>query len=106
MRHLTRRRIALRKATPAPRLDALTFRDVPAPFLAFDRIVGNAVLTCVLDQGYTASGGHPDGSVDRMESVNLRSDGEPGARASLRPDRAATVDMRWRTRVAGAIARL
>ena len=78
MLHLTRRLIALRKATPTLRLGALRFHDAPAPILAFDRILGDEVLTCIFNLGHEASGWLPDGSFDLIECVNLEPDG--GAR--------------------------
>ncbi|WP_426026922.1 alpha-amylase family glycosyl hydrolase [Brevundimonas sp. TWP2-3-4b2] len=78
MLHLTRRLITMRKATPALRLGALTFRDAPAPLLAFDRILGDEVLTCVFNLGHEASGWLPGGSFDRIEAVNLERDDGTG----------------------------
>ena len=75
--HLTRRLIALRKREPALRLGAVRFLDAPAPILAFERGLGDEVLTCVFNLGHQAVAWAPPGGIDVLESVNLDAAGPP-----------------------------
>jgi alpha-glucosidase len=68
--NLTRRLIALRKTEPALRLGTLHFLDAPAPLLAFERVHGDAVLTCVFNLGHEAIVWAPPGDIAPLESVN------------------------------------
>ena len=70
MLHLTRRLIALRQREPALRLGSLRFLDAPAPILAFERALGDAVLTCAFNLGHEAVTWKPDGGFAPLEAVN------------------------------------
>jgi len=78
MLHLTRRLVALRRAAPSLRLGTLQMWTTPAPILAFDRILGDEVLTCIFNLGHEASDWVPDGIFGLIESVNLERDGPAG----------------------------
>ena len=68
---LTRRLIAMRKTEPALRLGALRFLDGPEGILAFERSVGDDVLTCMFNLGHQTVDGMPDGDFTLLQSVNL-----------------------------------
>ncbi len=78
MLHLTRRLIALRRREPALRLGSLRFLDAPASILAFERTLGNEVLTCVFNLGHDTGDWALEGGFDLVDSVNL--DGAPLSR--------------------------
>ena len=69
--NLTRRLIAMRKTEPALRLGALRFLDGPEGILAFERSVGDDVLTCMFNLGHQTVDGMPDGDFTLLQSVNL-----------------------------------
>ena len=69
--NLTRRLIAMRKTEPALRLGALRFLDGPEGILAFERSVGDDVLTCMFNLGHQTVDGMPDGGFTLLQSVNL-----------------------------------
>jgi alpha-glucosidase len=68
--NLTRRLIALRRAEPALRLGALRFLDAPTPLIAFDRVHGDEVLTCVFNLGRETIVWTPPGEIVPLDSVN------------------------------------
>ena len=68
--NLTRRLIALRKGEPALRLGALHFLDAPTPLLAFERVHGDEVLTCVFNLGRETIVWTPPGEIVPRDSVN------------------------------------
>lgn len=76
--HLTRRLIALRQAEPALRRGALRFLDAPDSILAFERALGDDVLTCVFNPGHETVAWTPDGSFALVETVNPGGKGESG----------------------------
>ena len=68
--NLTRRLIALRKAEPALRRGALRFLDAPASVLAFERTLGEDVLTCVFNLGSETVVWAPEGRFTVIDAVN------------------------------------
>jgi alpha-glucosidase len=76
--YLTRRLIALRRREPALRLGSLRFLDAPAPLLAFERVHGDDILTCVFNLGHETVAWTPPGDLTPVESVNPADAGSAG----------------------------